>query len=157
VSESARATSAAEARFRVQVPNSRPRAIKVVALDRAGEAAVRRLAGADWHHAALFASVSPDGTLTAVDGGTRSVADEVNGADLVVFVAGPGGHAHATRVVGEACSRRRVTTTGFLVGAASAPEPEISKTLAQIRPWSLMVVISRSDDYIADMMTALRA
>jgi hypothetical protein len=30
-------------------------------------------------------------------------------------------------------------------------------TLAQLRPWSLMVVIAESDDYIDDMLTALRA
>ena len=35
LSESARMSSAAEARFRVQAPNSMPRAIKVIALDAA--------------------------------------------------------------------------------------------------------------------------
>ena len=56
-----------------------------------------------------------------------------------------------------ACSDRRVTTTAFLVGASTAPPPELSKTLAQLRPWSLMVVISEHDEYIGDMMAALRA
>jgi len=50
-----------------------------------------------------------------------------------------------------------VTTTGFVVGAASASQNALSKTLAQVRPWSLMVVIAHSDDYVEDMMTALRA
>ena len=37
------------------------------------------------------------------------------------------------------------------------PTNELSKTLAQLRPWSLMVVIANGDDYIEDMLTALRA
>src|SRR5205809_5490996 len=98
-SESARMSSAAEARFRVQAPNSIPRAIKVIALDAAGEAVVRRLAGAVWNHATFFtaaSSVEPGGNLpratadeglTDLAGRSRSVTDEVDTADLVVLVA----------------------------------------------------------------------
>jgi len=162
-------SSAAEARFRVQAPNSIPRAIKVIALDAAGEAVVRRLAGAVWNHATFFtaaSSVEPGGNLpratadeglTDLAGRSRSVTDEVDTADLVVLVAGPGGHAQAASLIGRACSLRRVTTTGFVVGVTSASQNALSKTLAQVRPWSLMVVIAHSDDYVEDMMTALRA
>ena len=165
LSESARMSSAAEARFRVQAPNSTPRATKVIALDAAGEAVVRRLAAAGWEHATFFTAASrvawrlqppPDGTASDL-AGHRSVTDEVDTADLVVLVAGPGGHAQAAPVIGQACSLRRVMTTGFIVGVTSASESALSKTLAQVRPWSLMVVIANSDDYIDDMMTALRA
>ena len=68
-----------------------------------------------------------------------------------------GGHAQAVSPIGQACSLRRVMTTGFVVGVTAASDSELSKTLAQLRPWSLMVVIASSDDYIDDMMTALRA
>jgi hypothetical protein len=174
LSESARMSSAAEARFRVQAPNSTPRAIKVIALDAAGEAVVRRLAGAAWNHAAFLTAFtaasrgqsgdpgdtsldSADYALTDLAGHGRSLTDEVDTADLVVLVAGPGGHAQAASLVGQACSLRRVMTTGFVVGGTSASENALSKTLAQVRPWSLMVVIADSDDYIDDMLTALRA
>ena len=43
-SESARMSSAAEARFRVDYPNSKPRAVKVVALDAASEHVVKEAA-----------------------------------------------------------------------------------------------------------------
>ena len=46
LSESARATTAAEARFRIDAPNSQPRAVKVIALDAPSEAVVKRLARA---------------------------------------------------------------------------------------------------------------
>jgi len=44
LSECARATTADEARFRVNYPNSSPRAVKVIALDKPSEGVLRRLA-----------------------------------------------------------------------------------------------------------------
>jgi hypothetical protein len=149
--------SAAEARFRVQAPNSMPRAFKVIALDAASEAVVRRLAGGVWPHATFLTATSRDDVLSDLAGQVKHLREEVAAADLVVLLAGPGGHASAASAIGEACSRRRVMTTGFVVGANSASDAEMSKTLAQLRPWSLMVVIAATDEYIDDMMTALRA
>ena len=198
LSESARMSSAAEARFRVQAPNSTPRASTVIALDAAGDAVVRRLAGGGWEHATfltvargvrlppsrasneetrfgethrrLDGSRQPDlrdgpakagphvqAVLRDLSGRLRDLGEEIDAADLVILVAGPGGQAHAASLIGEACSRQRVMTTGFIVGVASASESALSKTLAQVRPWSLMVVIANGDDYIDDMLTALRA
>jgi hypothetical protein len=157
LSESARMSSAAEARFRVQAPNSLPRAITMIALDAAGEAVVARLADAGWKHATFLTALSAGDALSDIAGGRRSVDAAIEGADLVVLVAGPGGRAHSAARIGEACSVRRVMTTGFVVGAGAALERELAKTLAQLRPWSLMIVLSRSDDYIDDMMTALQA
>lgn len=162
-------SSAEEARFRLQVPNSKPRAIKVVALDPGSEALVERLSKGAWQHASFFRATA-DTSIDAItsqaavtswlrdfSGQTHDGREEVKGADLVVMVATPGGNAHLTSLVGEACSDFRINTTGMIVGAAGASDGEVSKTLAQLRPWSLMVVISNVDDYIADMLTALRA
>jgi hypothetical protein len=143
-SESARMNSAAEARFRVQAPNSQPRAVKVVALDASGAAAIERLANTGRSKATFFKVHD-------------NLDEEIGAADLVVMVAGPGGQAQDAAAIGRACSEHRVMTTGFIVCAGSGPERELSKTLAQLRPWSLMVVIANSDDYIDDMMAALRA
>lgn len=147
LSESARMSSAAEAAFRVQAPNSTPRAVKVIALDAASEDVVRRLSAASWnqatfHTAATFA---------------RNLRDEVAAADLVVMVATPGGGANVASTIGAACSQKRVMTTALIVGATTASDTALAKTLAQLRPWSLMVVIANADDYIEDMLTALRA
>jgi hypothetical protein len=157
LSESARMSSAAEARFRVQAPNSRPRVVKVIALDATAQDVVRRLAGAGWNQATFFSAAGD--MLADLAGRTSRVADEVQTADLVVLVAGPGGRAEAAAPIGQACSLRRVMTTGFVVGVTSGSESQsaLSKTLAQLRPWSLMVVIADSDEYIDDMLTALRA
>jgi hypothetical protein len=179
LSESARMSSAAEARFRVQASPSTPRATTVIALDAAGEGVVRRLAMAGWEHATFLTVVrsarlqadlrdgpadarphvqTPSETvLSDLAGGPRDLDEEIDAADLVIFVAGPGGHAQAAPLIGQACSGRRVMTMGFIVGVSTVSGSALSKTLAQVRPWSLMVVIGDSDDYIDDMMTALRA
>ena len=157
-SESARMSSAAEARFRVQAPNSIARSIMVVALDARSEVLVRRLASGAWRHATfLTAAAMLDGALTDLAGRRREVMDEVATADLVVMIATPGGHAESAAIIGQACSAKRVTTTALIVGAASASDDAVSDTLAQVRPWSLMLVIAGPDDYIDDMLTALRA
>lgn len=158
LSESSRMSSAAEARFRVQAPNSKPRAIKVVALDVPSEAVVKRLSDASWNQAAFFtASAAADGRLRDLHGGFHSLVAEVDVADLVVMIATPGGDAHAASIIGQACSLRRVPTTALIADALSSSDQALAKTLAQIRPWSLMVVIADEDDYIGDMLTALRA
>ena len=169
LSESARMNSAAEARFRIQAAGSYSRIIKVIALDTSSETVVRRLAGGDWEHttfltAAALSAVPPVngefssmGWLSDLAGQPRNLTDEVDEADLVVMIATPGGRAHAAAIIGEACSQRRVMTTGLVVGVTSAPEAAMSKTLLQLRPWSLMIVIADRDDYIDNMLVALRA
>jgi hypothetical protein len=157
-SESERMSSAAEARFRIQAPNSTPRSVTVVALDARSEAVVRRSAKDSGSQARfLTASATVEGRLSDLAGRSRDVMDEVETADLVVMVATPGGHAEAAPLIGRACSLKRVMTTALVVGAASASDEAVSETLAQVRPWSLMVVIANPDDYIDDMLAALRA
>lgn len=147
LSESARMSSAAEARYRVAAPNSLPRTVKMVALDGDGEHVVRRLSLGSWKNAHFYSAATF----------TRNLQDEVAGADLVIMVAGPGGGAAAAGDIGRACSDRRVNTTALIVNAASASEQQLARTLAQIRPWSLMVVIANTDEYVDDMLVALRA
>jgi len=55
-SESARATSAAEQRYRIDAPNSQPRTVKVIALDRASEAVVKLIAKGGWNRATFLTS-----------------------------------------------------------------------------------------------------
>jgi len=160
VSESARMSSAAEARFRVQAANSKPRAITVVALDGPSESVVRRLAGASWSRAAFFTASTGkpvDRGLTDLAGRTTDVMTEVEAADLVVMIAAPSGPVPGASVIDQACNVKRVMTTGLIIGAASASDEALSNTLVQLRPWSQMLVIAHADDYVDDLLTALRA
>jgi 1,6-anhydro-N-acetylmuramate kinase len=165
-SESARMSSAAEARFRIDAPNSKPRAVKVIALDRPSERVVKELAQRQWNQATFFTASafgstpkqgeSFAGWLSDLAGRTKDLIDEVNSADLVVMVAAAGECAHAASIIGEACSVKRVTTTALVLGGSSSDEA-LSKTLSHLRPWALMLVIASAEEYIADMLTALRA
>jgi hypothetical protein len=159
MSESARMNSAAEARFRIQSALSYSPSIRVIALDTPSENVVRRLARGSWEHTTFLTagalSAAPE-ELNDLSGRPRNLNDELDSADLVVMVATPGGYAYAASVIGEACSLRRVMTTGLVVQSTSASEAALSKTLVQLRPWSLMVVIADPDDYIDHMLAALR-
>ena len=66
-SESARMSSAAEARYRIDYPNSKPRVVKVVALDAASERVVKRVAERQWQRATFFTSIKFDGAPTGAD------------------------------------------------------------------------------------------
>src|ERR1041385_8201343 len=155
--ESARMSSRAEARFRIQDANSKPRVIKVIALDTGSEPLVRRVASLPWQNAVFLSAAAFPDTAQDFSGQPKDLTREVNSADLVVMVASPGGEAHAASVIGEACSDRRVMTTGRFIGANRTSEEAVSKTLAQLRPWSLMLVAADPDEYIEGMLTALRA
>ena len=149
-SESARMSSAAEARFRVDLPNSRPRALKVVALDARSEPVVDDLAHRRWNGAAFF-------TAAAFTSDPARLREEIDTADLVVMVATAGSHSGGVALIGEACSRRRVTTTGLVVCDEETSDEDLSETLSRLRPWMLMLVVASSRDYIEDMLFALRA
>ena len=167
LSESARAASAAEARFRINEPNSRPRAVKIIALDWPSEGIVKRLAQSSWTNATFLtalASAPPrgepfsiQGWLSDLAGHTKDLVGEINNADQVVMIATAGEDAQAASLIGEACSMKRVMTTALVLGATSISDAALSRTLAQLRPWALMLVIASAEEYIADMLAALRA
>jgi hypothetical protein len=168
-SESARMSSAAEAKFRIDRPNSRPRAVKVIALDAASERVVKGLTGGPWQNATFLTASAFSGTprpgekfsmggwLNDLAGRTKDLVDEVNNADLVVMVATAGESAAAAALIGEACGVKHVMTTALILGGATSSDEALSKMLAQLRPHAMMLVISSADEYIADMLTALRA
>ncbi len=174
-SESARMSSAAEARFRVNYPNSEPRVIKVVALDGMSERVVKRAAQQNWQRANFFTSLKLDGAtageassrstkswsmqawLSDLAGRTKALVEEVASADLVVMVAGAGSGAEAASIIGEACTARKVMTTALVIGSGQSTDEEISKTVAGLRPYASMLVIANGDEYIEEMLAALRA
>ena len=168
-SKSARMSSAAEARFRIDAPNSTPRAVKVIALDRPSEVALKRIAQLDWNNADFLTASALAGTthsdsalsmenwLSDLVGRTKALVQEIDAADLVVMVATAGENAAAAAVIAETCRLRGVMTTVLIRGSTSASDDATARTLAPLRPHALMVVMASGDDYIADMMTALRA
>jgi hypothetical protein len=166
-SESARMSSATEAQFRIDAPNSLPRAVKVIALDTPSERVVKALAQRPWSRTTFFtasafggaqkAGESFAGWLSDLAGRTKNLVEEVNSADLVVMVASAGENAGAASIIGEACSLKRVMTTGLIFGSADKSDEALGKTLSQLRPWALMLVVASAEEYVEDMLRALRA
>jgi hypothetical protein len=169
LSDSARMASAAEARFRIDAPNSRPRAVKIIALDRASEHLVQQLARRSWNQATFFTAsafagmprqqgqFSMHGWLSDLAGRAKDLVDEIDRADLVVMVATAGEEVPAASLIGEACGVRHVMTTSLILGTAAKSDAELSRSLAQLRPYSQMLVVATSEDYVEDMLRALRA
>ncbi len=158
-SESARMTTAAEARFRIDAPNSVPRNVKVIGLDEASLRVVKHLAARKWNRTNFF-STSASGNaveLKDLSGALFDLDGEIADANLVVMVASSGQSAEAAGVIGEACRDKHVMTTALILGSEAQTDEALSKTLAQLRPHALMVVIASADEYIEDMLTALRA
>jgi hypothetical protein len=149
LSESARMSSSAEARFRLQTPATVLRRITVSALDPAADDVVARLAEGSWKHARFFPS-------SAVAARTTRTLDAIATADLVVMVATAGEDASAASAIGEVCSDRRIHTATFVVRAGVVSDAVLARTLGQVRPWSLMVVIANEDDYVEDILRSFR-
>ena len=169
LSESARMSSAQEARYRVQYPNSIPRNIKVVALDEPSKALVDEVSRQPWNNASFFTSLSFEGAsprpedssikawLSDIAGHTKDLIAEIDEADFVVMVANAGEDAQGASLIGEACQARNVTTIGLIVQTPETTEEDLSRTLGHMRPFAKMLVIATGRDYIEVMLTALRA
>jgi hypothetical protein len=89
----------------------------------------------------------------------REVAElvaDVADTDLVVMIVSAGRDAQAAAVIGEACSARRVMTHTAVMRAEHATDEALARTLAQVRPWSLMIVVADEDDYVDDILKSFR-
>jgi hypothetical protein len=130
---------------------------------------VKRLSQLQWNRASFFTAsafsgapqtdkqFSMQGWLSDLAGRTKDLIDEVNTADLVVMIATTGQKAEAAAIIGEACSVKRVMTTALVLGGTSTSDEALSRSLTQLRPHAAMIVIASAEDYIEDMLTALRA
>src|SRR4051794_26917715 len=87
----------------------------------------------------------------------QDAGEEVASADLVVMVSHAGTSAEAASVIGDACAARKVMTMALVIGSEQRSDEELSKTLAALRPYASMLVIASGDEYIEEMLAALRA
>jgi hypothetical protein len=170
-SESARATSRSESRFRIDYPNSTPRSVKVIALDEASRTLVNEIAGLPWARAVFFTFLSLESKpkpvpaesgavqawLRDIAGQTKSLIEEIDTADVIVMVASAGSKAEAALLIGEACLARNVATIGLVLQDEGTGDEVIARTLKAMRPLVTMLVIASGAEYIEAMLTALRA
>lgn len=161
LSSCALAATAAEASFRVPYPNSVPRQSRVIALDAGAQQIMLDIVDGPWRaaHFLTLAPKQPDVSpnevlLRDVDGGNRLYSAEVEDADLVVLVATTSDGAREAEIIGRVARARAVMTAGVVMPAHAHMADSV---VAAMRPSAAVLVIASGDDYLAAMLTAMRA
>jgi len=161
LSQSARATTAEEARFRVDYPNSAPRRIKVIALDRPAEAVVCRLARGSWAAASFMTlmrgEAAPTDWLGNLAGDALNLLEQISAADAVVTVSTAGESAEDVAIIAEVCHSRRIMLTALVIDPSALPEAQLLRTMAPLRAHASMLVVAKGEEYVDAMLSALRA
>ena len=166
LSSCARATTAAEARYRIDAPIEGREGVRVVSLDDGAATLVRRLARQQWNSARFFTLIAAppgangngtahalDMALHRTDGSTTRLVDELGEADVAVMVATTNGNAPAASAIGRACARRGIMTAGLILGDRG----EVGDTVTALRPHTQVLLVSRDEQDVAEVLTALRA
>jgi hypothetical protein len=160
----ARAATAAEARFRVDVPIGGQRATRVVALDEGASAVVRQVAQQQWGGARFYTyeprphSVDVDAELADIvlrstDGSEARLSEELDGADAMVMIATGDDGAEAASAIGNACTLRSIMTAGLILGEGRAAGAAVSS----LRPHARVLMRSKDEHDVTDVLKALRA
>jgi hypothetical protein len=158
LSESARMTTAREASFRVQYPNSRERAVKVIALDPVAAKLLEPISREHWHGAAFFTSLNfaaPGAPGQTLEAWLEDVAGHA--MDFVVVITSSGEDARAVSLIADACKLHGKTLVALIVPRDGASDDDVSASLKDLRPYARMLVVASGADYIEAMLTALRA
>ncbi|MGV9350424.1 3-methyl-2-oxobutanoate hydroxymethyltransferase [Streptomyces spiralis] len=152
VSESARAASTAESRFRIDVPIAPARAARVVALDERAASVARRLAERPWAHARFYTGGAADGLLHELDGTATPLEEALTGSDVVVVLATEDGGRATAAAIGRICGRRGITTAGVVLGDGF----EADDAIAALRPYARVLLLSADESDTLELLTALR-
>jgi hypothetical protein len=159
----AMAATAAEARYRVDAPIADNRVTRVVALDEGAGAVVGRVAQQRWSGARFYTYEAPlrrddeaelaDIVLRTADGSQARLSEELVGADVMVMIATADDGADAATAIGNACTLRGIMTAGLIIGEGSGAGAAVSA----LRPNARVLLRSRDEHDVSDVLTALRA
>jgi hypothetical protein len=162
-SSCARATTAAEMRYRIDRPIRGRRGARIIGLDAGADAIVERISHQSWGHARFFSLAGPvavvgDGgsesvTLRDADGAVSSLLAGLEDADVVIMVATTETDAAAATIIGAACTVRGIMTAGLVIGERAL----VGATVAAVRPHARVLMVSGDQRDVIDVLTALRA
>jgi hypothetical protein len=167
LSSCARAATAAEARFRVQYPNSLARNVRIFALDARAAEAMYAITEDPWNgaHFLTLAATGPvdpktakasDLPLSHPDGTGARLEDELAGADSVVLLATQATVEGAAEVIARACFERNIMCAGLAL-AGGRGKAALEPVVNAMRRFTRVLVVAEDQDYIPAMLTALRA
>jgi hypothetical protein len=162
-SSCARATTAAEARYRIDRPIEPRHGARIIALDDRATTIVRQTAQLPWNTARFFTLAVgipaldgdgyPDIALHGTDATSSRLSDEVGEADVFVMVATTDADAAAASAIGRAAAGRGIMTAGVVMGDRA----EVDSTVAALRPYARVLLVSQDDQDLSVVLTALRA
>jgi uncharacterized glyoxalase superfamily protein PhnB len=164
LSSCAQAATAKEASFRIDREVDLVRATRVIALDAGAERLIREVAEQTWSDA-RFLLIDPDApaagegehgadlVLKDHRGERTHLSAQLEGADSVVMVATSSKDAAPVRTIGEAAMLRGIMTAGIVFGE----NEDVRDVVLAQRPYARVLLISREDDDLAEVLTALRA
>jgi hypothetical protein len=171
VSQSAQATTAAESRYRIDKPNSKGRSSLVIGLDKSSMPALSTLAEMEWRGARFRSVVQPGDTALAESGlevaaddvallsperKVSCLSDELANTDVVVMFAQSGASAGAAEAIGKACFGRNLMTAGFVLDETGDREL-LERTLTQVRPFVISLVVGSDEESLGETLSAIRA
>jgi hypothetical protein len=155
-SESARAASASEARYRITVPLAPARNARVIALDPRAETVARRIATGPWAAAGFYTcDVARDDErlpLHGLEGATTTLADILTDTDVVVVLATDDSGRAQAAAIGKACGARAIMTAGLVLGDGFEAEDAV----AALRPYARVLLLSADESDVFELLTALR-
>lgn len=159
------AATAAEARYRIDRPIRPSRAARVVALDDGAAEVVRKVAEDQWSSAKFFtckpatAHPASNGEIadvvlrSTVDGAESRLSEELTGVDVAVMVATANEGAAAASAIGDACTLRGIMTAGLVLANGYDTDAAVSA----LRPHARVLMVTRDDRDVSEVLTALRA
>jgi hypothetical protein len=152
LSSCAYATTAEEARYRIDGSIAPARATRIFALDEAGLEVTRAAAMHSWFNARFFAYEGAAG-LRHLDGHAADLTAELAGVDAAVMVGGPASDVAAAAAIGAACFARGIMTAGLVLTAREQARP----ALAAMRPYARVLLVPADPGDLQELLTAIRA
>jgi hypothetical protein len=139
----AKATTAEEARFRIDRPIG-SRAALILALDDDAAEVVGRVAERPWGAARFMAPA---------DQSESRLAEELADADVAIMVATADVDAGVAAVVARLCGQRGIMTAGLVLG----DRLDVAEAVTALRPYARNLMITDDEEDLAEVLTALRA
>ena len=161
----ARAATAAEARFRIDVPIAPSLATRIIALDEWSAVVVGHVAEQTWATARFFTWDDSPGSanrhgqdvealmLRSMEGEVVRLGETLAGVDVAVMVASGDEGAAAAESIGRACSARGIMTAGLIL----SDDAHVNRALAALRPHARVLMVPAEEDDLVQLLTALRA
>jgi hypothetical protein len=179
LSDCARATSAAESRFRIRRPIAPARCARIIALDDAAAGVLSRIADRPWASARFYlceAAEDPavlsaaraaaadlpglpdlpeaqrDTALREIGGPAFPLSGELTGTDVVVVVATGSAGRHHAAAIGRICAARSIMTAGVVLAAPGGPDDAV----AALRPYARVLLPTADEGDLVELLAALR-